>query len=434
MYSVNRYLGVQCGGEQRVRVAYWLDFAEVPAWTEIEKLDTDHDSALNPAEVKAYLDDLLPRAIQSWTIEVNGRPQRPRLLSSALDAPPGQGGLSTLRVTAELELRADDNPVTVHLRDTAYADRRGWRQMGAQSSPAGRVLDATVRSDIAPLDYAAGVGREPRVDDAAFSLDCMGQGDAQPAARRRLPDLPVDPRLTQLATVLRTSQGGSAFFGSALALAFALGAGHALAPGHGKVLVGAYLVGSKATARQALALGASFTIIHTASVLLLAAVALALEQRLQSAVISGALELAAGTALIVIALWQIPRRFRALLGRGGEAGHGHLHDEPASAGRPLLRSVMAFGGISGLVPCPGALIVFLTAVAVQRLALGLALIVAFSLGLAATLSGIGLCFVLARGFFQRLPLSGVASRALAFGSSLVVLAMGVVVVLTASAF
>lgn len=61
-------------------------------------------------------------------------------------------------------------------------------------------------------------------------------------------------------------------------------------------------------------------------------------------------------------------------------------------------------GVSGgIVPCPGALVVLLSAIALHRVGFGLALITAFSMGLAAVLTGIGLLMVSARGLLDRLP-------------------------------
>ena len=64
---------------------------------------------------------------------------------------------------------------------------------------------------------------------------------------------------------------------AALLVAAALGAGHALTPGHGKTLMAAYLVGTRGTARQALGLGLTVSVTHTAGILALAVAILAAE-------------------------------------------------------------------------------------------------------------------------------------------------------------
>jgi ABC-type nickel/cobalt efflux system permease component RcnA len=75
-------------------------------------------------------------------------------------------------------------------------------------------------------------------------------------------------------------------------------------------------------------------------------------------------------------------------------GPGHSHGHPAT-GAVRLRELVALGVSGGIVPCPGALVVLLSALALGRVALGLVLIVAFSLGLAAVLVAIGLLTVYA---------------------------------------
>ena len=81
------------------------------------------------------------------------------------------------------------------------------------------------------------------------------------------------------------------------------------------------------------------------------------------------------------------------------------------------------------MPCPGAFVVLLTALSVHRLILGLGLLVAFSFGLAATLSGLAVLFVLAKQRFDRVVLDGRMTRTLPVGSSVVVLVLGLGIIL-----
>jgi len=83
------------------------------------------------------------------------------------------------------------------------------------------------------------------------------------------------------------------------------------------------------------------------------------------------------------------------------------------------------GIAAGLLPCPSALVVLLSALALHRIGFGFALIVAFSLGLAATITGIGLVAVLARRVFSRVSLDGPLVRVLPALSAVVILLVGV---------
>ena len=85
---------------------------------------------------------------------------------------------------------------------------------------------------------------------------------------------------------------------------------------------------------------------------------------------------------------------------GHDHGHGHSHAPPDELS---MRSLVALGVSGGLLPCPSALVVLLSAIALHQLAFGLALIVAFSFGLASVISGIGLAVLYARKLFTRLP-------------------------------
>ena len=89
----------------------------------------------------------------------------------------------------------------------------------------------------------------------------------------------------------------------------------------------------------------------------------------------------------------------------------HTHLPPGADGAPLTwRSLLALGISGGLIPCPSALLVMLSAIALGRTGFGLLLITAFSLGLAGVLSGIGLLFVYGGRWLSRLS-SGRVRRA-----------------------
>ena len=96
-----------------------------------------------------------------------------------------------------------------------------------------------------------------------------------------------------------------------------------------------------------------------------------------------------------------------------------------------MRSLLAVGVSGGLLPCPSALVVLLAAISLHRVAFGLLLIVAFSLGLALSITGIGLVAVLARKAFRRLSFEGSLIRLLPAASALVILAARVAMTLRA---
>jgi ABC-type nickel/cobalt efflux system permease component RcnA len=114
-------------------------------------------------------------------------------------------------------------------------------------------------------------------------------------------------------------------------------------------------------------------------------------------------------------------------------GHGHSHDHhhDHTHAAPSRRSLLAVGISGGLLPCPSALVVLLAAISLHRIAFGLLLIVAFSAGLALSITGVGLLAVLARSTFRRLSFEGRLMRLLPAASALVILAAGVAMTLRA---
>jgi ABC-type nickel/cobalt efflux system permease component RcnA len=196
-----------------------------------------------------------------------------------------------------------------------------------------------------------------------------------------------------------------------LLAAFGWGAVHALSPGHGKAMVAAYLVGARGTARHAVALGLTVTVTHTIGVFALGAVALALSAYVLPEDLYPWLNLVSG--LLVLGVGASVMRARVRRART-PAQHDHHHDHDHDPGHPhdhghehgsghhhhdhsdlRPRTLLAMGASAGLIPCPSALVVLLGAVAQHQIGLGLVLIVAFSAGLAATLTALGLLVVAA---------------------------------------
>jgi ABC-type nickel/cobalt efflux system permease component RcnA len=88
------------------------------------------------------------------------------------------------------------------------------------------------------------------------------------------------------------------------------------------------------------------------------------------------------------------------------------------------KSLLALGVSGGLIPCPSALVVLLGAIALGRVGFGMLLIVAFSAGLAAVLTALGMALVYTRTFFEKLPTNGVLLRALPIASAILVTLAG----------
>lgn len=173
----------------------------------------------------------------------------------------------------------------------------------------------------------------------------------------------------------------------AVLVAVAVGALHALAPGHAKAVAAAYFAGSQGRRRDALALGVIVAGMHTGSVL---ALGLALESLLGGSLppdlLTPWMMAVSGVMVIALGTWLLARQVRAQR-LGGGTHHHHL---PRGASPFSRRGLVLIGVAGGLLPSPSAFLVLLTALATGRLAFGLTLIVAFSIGLAATVASVGL--------------------------------------------
>ncbi len=252
-----------------------------------------------------------------------------------------------------------------------------------------------------------------------------------------------------------------------LLVAFALGAFHALEPGHGKTVVAAYLVGSKGTARHALLLGGIVTASHTFGVYLLGVVTLYMSRYILPERLYPWLGVASGLTIFGMGVALF---FRYLRGghshaHGHEGGHHHgthyhshhqggaRHDHGVNLehshdrGGDLLRhrslgierrgvevsyrDLFALGITGGIIPCPAALVVLLSAISLGRVGFGLILIIAFSVGLALVLMAIGLLMVYARGLMAAWSGEGHLIQRLPLLSSVVIVIFGCAIALQA---
>lgn len=229
-----------------------------------------------------------------------------------------------------------------------------------------------------------------------------------------------------------------------LGLAMVLGAGHALTPGHGKTMAAAYLVGSRSTPWQAVVLGLTTTVTHTLAVFGLGAIALVATQFGWSEQIYSILSVASGVMVLVVGSSLLHQRLHALES-SQDHGHGHSHNHPHSHNHDHSHShahphshshdsppnLVALGIAGGLVPCPSALVLLLSAIALHQTAYGMALVTAFSLGLTFVLVAVGLSVVYSRRWFDQLPVNPSILRYLPIASAVMIMAIGAI--LTAQA-
>jgi ABC-type nickel/cobalt efflux system permease component RcnA len=290
--------------------------------------------------------------------------------------------------------------------------------------------------------------------------------------------------------LISSRRWGLWFMITAALIAAALGGLHALEPGHGKTIVAAYLVGSQGTAAHALILGLIVTITHTAGVYALGLITLYASKYIVPDHIYPWLGIASGLTIAFLGLYMLRRRLgghahshghhhhhgpfghshdlphsnghghdhahdHAEPGHshgdahqhahhhghvhGGGHSHGHAHGHPHSHDHAhdgghthhaesqfSYRQLVTLGVTGGIVPCPAALVVLLSAISLHRIAFGLYLIVAFSVGLAAVLISIGMVTVYARRLLSRVPSDGpLINRWLPTASAAVITFLGV---------
>jgi nickel/cobalt exporter len=203
--------------------------------------------------------------------------------------------------------------------------------------------------------------------------------------------------------------------------AILLGALHGLEPGHSKTMMAAFIISIRGTVMQAVLLGLCAAFSHTLVIWVLAAIGLHFSGQLDVEGLEPWFQIATGVIIVGMAAWmfrRIQREQRAAHGyehkhhHPDDDDHGHHHHHSAGeaaseyqdeherehaqelqsrfAGQTVTtKQIILFGLTGGLMPCPAAFAILLVCLQIKQFALGFAVVLAFSVGLAITLVAVG---------------------------------------------
>jgi nickel/cobalt transporter (NicO) family protein len=410
-FTINRFSRIEVSGP-RVYVFYVLDMAEIPTFQ------------AGAIDAGAYA----RRIAANSHLTLDGKPVKLVPLGHALAHPPGAAGLRTTRLEVVLRGPLLHGATSFAYHDSNYADRIGWKEVlvGADTPSESHELRAYPKNMLqSPLDVTSASG-QLTPGHGPDVVPKLSTGKSLEA-----PDRVADAGFAKLVgrshlslLVILASLGAAMFWGAA----------HALSPGHGKTIVTAYLVGQRGTPWHAALLGLIVTATHTIGVFGLGIVTLLLSQLIVPDHLYPWLNLASGLLVVGIGGSVLFARIRHRLqhAHGHEHHHHHHHDHGHDhPSGPGFRSLFAVGVSGGLLPCPSALVVLLAAISLHRVAFGLALIVAFSAGLALSITGVGLVAVVAKRAFGRLSFEGRLVGLLPAVSALVIVVAGLAMTLRA---
>lgn len=423
-FSVNNYSRIDVEKSQ-IRLHCVLDMAEIPTFQESQQIDQDKNDSLSDEELGAYLEQLTPQYAANLKLFVDEQPVQIQTAAKNISLRSGSGNLPTLRIEwdfgAEISLNAKDAVHRLQFENANYKERVGWNEIVVNRAADVSVFDSSAFGSaltdeletypedmlLAPLSE-----REAKLSfsasdipaDAKALLTRDGKTSA-PVQKDKFAELIAVPEITP----------AIALFGLLLAAGF--GAMHAMSPGHGKTVVGAYLIGTKGTVKHAAFLGLTVTITHTLGVFALGLITLFATQFILPERIMPFLGFVSGLLVLFIGLSLFKSRLLSALGYQTDdhdhehlqddnhddqhdEGHGafsHTHDGNTHSHLPpetvTWKSLLALGISGGLLPCPSALVLMLAAISKDRIGYGLLLTLAFSFGLAATLMCVGLAFL-----------------------------------------
>ena len=444
-FSINHYAGIHVERDA-VEVRYIVDLAEIPTYQEIQ--DAGIVAQVGDASLPAYLAKQAAAWMKNLAVQVNGDPVRVVAVSEKVIFPPGAGGLPTMKIGVVYRgaVRArSSGAMRLRYADANFPGHAGWKEIVVTAGSGVTLegghqykLDRSGQLTNYPTDLLSSPPQDLEAE-FAYSVAAAAPVVAEKAAPVKAKVVAVVPevvtatvptvaavsaptlvleankqatprsRFTELITTKETSLW---FLVTAAFFAAGLGAMHALEPGHGKTIVAAYLVGSRGRTRHAVGLGLLVTAAHTAGVYLLGAVVLYASKYVIPERIYPWLSIFSGLVIAVLAAYLFLRAWTGVGEPEHEDGVLHTHwyslrrAPEVEASRPEektvpLKQLIVLGITGGIIPCPAALVVLLSAVSLHRVGLGLFLIVAFSLGLAAVLIGIGIVMVKAKGLLSR---------------------------------
>ena len=533
-FTINHYAGLRIEPD-RILLDVVIDQAEIPTFQARLAFDTDGDGELSPEETEAGRLRACTDLAASLDLTVDGQTASSQLTEAGLAFPPGAGGLATMRTVCLFEavlgapIREGSE---IAFTDRSFSERIGWREIvvsgsGVMIEPADagaelRGTSPSKRLTAYPEDLLSQPASDVDVTIVASPggsrLPPLDVPDADPVAGEAAPtavgaapaeaaSVPGGVSVDEIPAIFRSVDLTPVVLLVSLLTAAALGAGHALTPGHGKTLMAAYLVGSRGTPIHAAGLGLSVAISHTLGILVLAGLVVGAQGLLPYEVVVTATPVIAALSIVAIGGWMLfseaRRRWRARSSgvahdhmhheghdhgpavdqahdHGGEghvhddahahdvahahadahphSDHGHEHADhahehadhahahavgpqpgehshggfrhshlPANDSTISWRSLFVLGLAGGLIPSASALLILLGSIAAGRPAFGFVLVVAFGLGMALVMGGIGLTLVLARGRLDRVDHRNPLARAsvyLPLVASLVVFGFG----------
>jgi ABC-type nickel/cobalt efflux system permease component RcnA len=412
-FTINHFSRLDVGS-QRMTIHYVVDMAEIPTFQTLQEVDTDGDGTASAVELNTYLEQVIPTYGSGLKLAIDDLPVTLVPGKREISLPPGVGGLPTLRIESDffgaIPPQAISSLHQLHFEDTNDFHRLGWREIAIAPATGTSVFNSSAYGNSVtdelkayPQDLLTTPLNE-RIAELSFTPGEIPAG-ATPLLTRagspifrnrdRLAELIAVPEITPLLVLV------------SLLVAAGLGGFHALSPGHGKTLVGTYLIGARATAWQAAFLGLTVTVTHTIGVFALGLVTLVASQYFLPEQMFPILSLVSGGIAILLGLGLFIRRLQEFFSHSHHHHHHHHHPHPhpTTDTDGTWKHLLALGISGGLLPCPSALVVFLAAVSLHRVGFGLLLVIAFSLGLAATLTAIGLAFIYARDLIERLEVS-----------------------------
>jgi len=437
-FSVNHYARL-APGAQGVEILYVLDLAEIPTFELLQKWNLTDKAAQGAIDHAAGVQ--AREWINHLAMDVNGRAVTPRLRSTEVVMADGAGGMRVMRVNMHLSLPVASGKLAY--ADRNYPGRAGWKEIVIAAALGGTAEQAMDRSQALtaypqdptvapPQDLEASLEWNPaaplvaRVQKPAAAPAPVATAPAR--VQKPVGTAPVPPQPSAAGTVVRGDflsqllnrrEIPMSMVLLGLLVAFGLGAIHALSPGHGKTIVAAYLVGSRGTVKHALFLGGMVTFTHTISVFFLGLTTLFLSQYVLPEKIIPVLGAISGISIVWIGAVLLYQRAQRLRSHDHSHDHPHTHDHHhhdhshshdhhhdhdhgphghshVPEGEITLGSLIALGASGGLVPCPSALVLLLSSIALGRVGFGLLLLVSFSSGLAIVLMAIGVAVLCAK--------------------------------------
>ncbi len=362
--------------DERLILRWEIPVGEILGYIQRHKMDSNKDNIVSQEEQNIFLKQFTDEHLKDLILLINNKKDRWKYLKTDVEI--GTEKVIPAQMLIKIYIEVDKFElsgkfITIYLEDRADMNLTQFINF---------YTDNSINNPVISKDLFNG---EERIFNITFEISkqtqemvTQTQSQSRPSNQQKILGF-----YDKIKEYLATEKISLFTLISLLIFAFILGALHALEPGHGKSIMTAYILATHGTVLDIFLLGIVVVFTHTIVVYLLAFIALYLSQYILPQTLYPYLGFISSSLIIMLGLSLIKRS-------STKSGNSNIHDHHFVENSSKWSNLIQFGISGGLIPCPAAIAILLTTIQLNKLILGILLILALSAGIATTLIFVGI--------------------------------------------